>query len=615
MPFTAEDAHALVRETINTSLRHAGYTRTVDLRTAYMTIYTGQCWPDFLSRFTRREDEQAFKQRLDLTFQNLSSVASPVVKKFGQISRIQDLKKGLNFEGTTDRDQRDLTDVLDNFRAEGLSRKGSLDDYLSQVYDTVSLYDPNAFIVLEFAPFRADLGERARPYAVLYESPQVYNFRYTRGELDFLLVALEQSFKTTENKTLTLTDLILYSGPFQVRYYQLHDDVDRIDIPDGENWVSDAAVPYRMAQFAPMVEETPAVRLGDLPDAQTHGLTVVSRAFHSALDQFRELMNVKSRSDLVSWLHGFPRLTEYALPCPGEIENGYRVGCNEGRHPTSGQKCRECGGTGFQAHRSEQDRIRFPLTQNMMASEMLKLSELSHTDKPDWETVNGFVELVEGIQSKIYLTIFSTDYQLKTSGQIAIAKTATEVAVTRDDINNTLLPYADQKSVVYKAIVRHTASLMNVSGEVKPLYEFPRDLKMASIGELQNDLKLARESNAPAFLIEQILDDIARKTYESDPTALHHYFIKKQHIPYFALTLEEFEYFDSTGRIPADMAVLWANSDIIFGELEISSPTFYDLPYAERDALVMEKVRALQARLPQGVSMSRIGQQPQEVEG
>ncbi len=52
------------------------------------------------------------------------------------------------------------------------------------------------------------------------------------------------------------------------------------------------------------------------------------------------------------------------------------------------------------------------------------------------------------------------------------------------------------------------------------------------------------------------------------------------------------------------MAILRANVDIVFGELEIEQPMFYDLPYAERDTLVMAKVDKLEGMLPKSMSLS-----------
>ena len=75
-------------------------------------------------------------------------------------------------------------------------------------------------------------------------------------------------------------------------------------------------------------------------------------------------------------------------------------------------------------------------------------------------------------------------------------------------------------------------------------------------------------------------------------------------MPYFAQTLETFEYFDASNRIPPRLALLRANVDVVFGELEIENPAFYELVYSERDKLVSVKLDQLQAQLPRTVDLS-----------
>lgn len=604
-PFTPEEAKTIIQDCIENGTKHADYSRVCALRRDYLTILTGSGYESFLTRFIRREGTDEFRQRLDLTYQNLTSIASPLVKKFGQISRVQDLKKGIDFVGTSDRDQKDLTTVLSSFGAIGSSRQGSLDDYLSITYDLVALYDPNAFVVLDFESFNSDAGQRAKPYGVLYESNSILNYRYTAGHLDYVLVSLSVNYTDTDNRKQTVTDYILYSSQFAYRYFFNADG--RVDLPTVYNMFNTPSGSYYVTEFNLGLKETPAVRLGYLPDMETAGRTCVSPLFHPALDLFKEAINLKSQSDLITRLHGFPKRYEYAPTCDGEVSEstGLNLGCSQGKTMT-GETCRKCGGTGYLVHATEQDVVRLPLPRH--ADELLQLNQLVHVDKPDVDTLQEFEAKLEKLQSRIYLTTFSTDYQLKTSGVTAVAQTATEVSITRQDENNTLLPWADGKSAVYKALVRHIAAVMNISGEVKPLYEYPRDLKLSTLAELYADLKAARDAGVPSFEIEKILDDIARKRYESDPVALQRYFIQKQHIPYLALSLAEFEYFDSTGRIPSDMALLKANSDIIFGELEQEQPMFYELPYAQRDQLVSDKVAELQAQMPRTVNLSSIVQ-------
>lgn len=599
----ADRAHELLRRTITDQYRHADYTRTVDLSADYLTILTGEDYKRLLTRFIRREENGEYLQRLDLTHQNLSSTAAPLVKTFSQISRVQGIRKGVEIEGGRDRDRTDLLDVLSDFSA-GLS----LDDYVTHQYDVPALYDPNAFIVLEWDSFEAQKGERARPYPLAVPCEQVLDFHYHRGELSYLVIASPVWVETRDIVTGRLvqtqhTDYILYSPTVALRYYYYVEG--REDMPDTGVLFENGLTKYVQAEYNPNLPLTPALRIGTKTDPLTNHRTCVSSLFHAALSQFKELINHKSQKDLTLRLHGYPKRYEYADPCPGELnsETGQRMGCYDGI-TNAGTTCGVCGGTGRITHLTEQDTIYRDIPKDK--DRFFDLDKLAYSEAPAVESIDLLSREIAALQSSIYQTVFNTDYQVKTSGKVGV-ETATELNIGREDKNNTLVPFADGKARVYKTIVRITAAIMDIAGKVSPLFEVPRDLKLSSLPELYLDLKAARDAGAPSFEIEQILDDIARKRYEADPNALERYFIKKQHLPYIALTLEQFTYFDSVGNIPKDMAVLFANQDIVFGELEQSQPLFYTLPFAERDTLVSAKVATLTARLNQSVSLTSFG--------
>ena len=601
--FSTSQAQELIQDAIENGTRHDGYQRTIALRDDYFTILFGFNWERFICRFPLRETIDDHRQKIALTHQNLSSTASLVEKKFGQISRIQDIKKGLNFEGTSKRDQQDLQDVLNDFGGEGSFQRGSLDDYLTLTYDQIALYDPNAFILYDFEPFNADAGERARPYGVLFTCQNVYNFRFTRGDLDYLLVATQVKYKNTDGIWQTVTDLICYAGPFAFRYYLDKQD-GRADIPLTEDtFEATSGDLYRIVLFAPGIQRVPAVRLGYKPDPITGNLTCVSPAFHAALDLFKELIDLKAQNDIVSKKHGYPQQFKQSPPCPGEMnpETKFRDTCDNGINRRTNEICNACGGSGHLVHKSEQDTLIMDLPDN--PEDWADLTKLVHTVKPELETITTYDDKIEKKKLEIVQTVFSSDQQIQVQGP---SKTATEYTVSREDQNNTLLPFADHKSSVYKASVMHIAALMNISGEVKPLYEFPRDLKLTAMKDLYADMEAARKAGVGKEEISQIQDDINRKRYESDPVALQQSFIKKQHLPYISMALDEFEYNNASGLVPKDMAVLYANSDIVFGELEIERPDFYGLPFADRDALVSAKVKRLIDKLPKPVSLSGI---------
>ncbi|GAB4052519.1 hypothetical protein [Spirosoma litoris] len=599
--FSIDQARELVQDTINNGTRHAGYQRTVDLREDYLTILTGKNWQRFLSRFRLRTDLEEYQQQLELTHQNLSSTSSLLEKKFGQISRIQDIKRGLNFEGTSNRDQQDLQDVLNDFGGEGSAQRGTLEDYITLIYDRMVLYDPNAFILYDFAPFNALLGERARPYGIVFPCQNVLNFRHTRGDLDYLLVQVFVDYKDPDGIAKVATDYICCAGPFTVRYYEGADG--RQDLPQVyEEFKAKSEKLYRIALFSPGVKKVPAVRLGYILDIETDNQTCVSPAFHSALDLFRELIDLKSLNDIVTKKHGWPQRFKQTPPCPGEMnpETKFRDGCNDGTNTRTGETCKECGGTGHITHKSEQDTITVDLPDN--PEDWPDLSKLVYTVQPELETITTFDEKIENKKIEIIKTVFSSDQQVQVQSP---AKTATEYVVSREDQNNTLLPCADQKALVIKTSILHVAALMNISGIVKPLYEYNRDLKLNSADEILD--KIAdKTSKVSSTTLEQIYDDYYQKVYAADEIALEWYYFLKAHIPFYLTPNEEFETNVASGYITDSDRTRRIYCDTIVADLRMTAPNILQLSYPEQETKITEIVDKILAELPKTVSLTNI---------
>lgn len=602
--FTPEQANTLLIDCIDSNLRHAGYERTIALRQDYHTIVTGVDYDRFLSRYAQRETKEEFDQRLALTYQNLSATASPILRKAGQISRVQDIKKGINYAGTSERDQRDLQGVLDDFGGEGQAQTGTLDDYLTRHYDEATHTDPNAFILLDFLGFNAALGERARPYGVWFGCESIYHFRYTRGVLDYLLVRVLVDYKNLEGVAKVATDLICYAGIFTTRYYQVADG--RQDLPETfTDFKAKSDIMYRVVTYLPGIEMVPAVRLGDLPDSQTRGLTCVSRLFHAAMDQFRELINLKSQNDIVTRKHGFPRRYERAPLCPGEmLDGGLRTQCIEGKNPSTGQTCQACGGSGFEVHRSEQDTIRLPLNGNEVADDLWDLSKLSYVEKPELETITSFDQKIRDKQAEIYVTVYSSEQQVQINGP-QTSKTATEYVVSREDQNNTLLPIADYKSNLYKQLGGYIAALMSISGEVEFLYEFPRDLKLTSADEILSEIADKSEKVASPTL-EQLYDDYYKKVHKTDTNALQWYYFLKDHIPFYLTPKAEFEWYVGSGYVTEADRTRRVYCDTITADLRINAPDILNLSYEEQETKIVEIVNKILSQLPKTVNMSQV---------
>ncbi|MCA9497101.1 MAG: hypothetical protein KC589_09220, partial [Nanoarchaeota archaeon] len=174
--------------------------------------------------------------------------------------------------------------------------------------------------------------------------------------------------------------------------------------------------------------------------------------------------------------------------------------------------------------------------------------------------------------------------------------TATEKELDMESVYDTLFAYSNKFSTIWIKIVGLIAEFTDSSDGLSLEHKFPKDFKLKTVNALMNDLKEAKESNAPSFLKVEIQNDIANKVYADNPDAMKRYKIKQQHIPFSGKSPEEIQIVISLNLTRKQDKVLYANFDSIFEEIEKEQfekqSDFYQMPYDERVKLIDEKVSA-----------------------
>ena len=583
------DFDSLIQDAILHNTVHAYYNRVCELAKTYRTIVTGDAFKEFLVMFKRREEDEDFEQRITITTENLSAVASPVTNQFARLSSLQNIRKGIDYSLDTE-----VVDTIQTFLSKFYAN--GLEYFLSVNYDRKALLDPNAFLVIEF---RA-VGDGYKPYGVVYSSEEVVNFEYDQNEvLQYLLVKIAFTAKDQEGKKLEGFDYVLYAGKQAIKYTLWKSGKDRVrvgvDALGKDVFDTEKGDFYVIESFSPMAPEVQAMRLGYIKDDLTNFKTCVS-PLQPAVPKFVDLIRTKSNFDLTKFIHTFPQKVMRKPACPGEDETHT---CYKGNCPQTGEQCKKCGGTGQLTITQPTDTL--VITDDASSDEVIKLESVIFYVKPETETFKLLRNDINDLTNEIYVAVFNNELTPHQSTNINNAATATEISVKREDINNTLLPFAKHKSEVYKFCVRHIASIVVDGINLEKLqihYEFPKDLKLSTITELYADLKTATDSGAPPFVIEQIIDDIAAKLYEGDEEALHRYRIKARHIPFLGLSLDLIKYFDSKNYLRKEDLIKLAYQDSIFADLERLHKDFWQMPEAEQDTLIGGYVKEILASLP-----------------
>lgn len=587
---TLDQALSILQATIRDGLRHPDYSHVVELSDWYRKVITGKNIDTLLRRFVRREDEIMFEQRKNLTVAITPAVSETLINPFYRVGRLDNIKKDISFPEGSNADRRieELYERVGNFWG-----ADSLDKYMASRFIQTLATDPNAWLVVEFNSFDSRY-EKARPYPVEFSSSEAIHFSVANNQTEWLLVRRAYTKEVNKVKkdywvyTMYLpNDIIQYTQVFDQEegtgMYVFNDEAGLI-YPYWQN----KGERYVLTQYQPKGGEVQAVRFGYKPDMQTNGRTFVN-PFHAAKPYFEKTLKSVSEMDLTMAMHAFSQKIQRVQPCPGEPEDT----CNQG-YNREGSKCRVCLGTGEQqVHTTAQDVITLPFPKKGDENPV-RLDDIIKYITPSVDLLKFQDEYINALEVKAIKAVYNSDVISKTT----IAQTATERIENKDEMYNTLQPFAEHFSSVWRKVVRLIASFTDNSTGLKVIHEFPSDFKLKTTSELMADLKLAKDSDAPAYLIQQIERDIAAKMFVDDENALQKFIVKTRFTPFQGKTAEDIFKIMETGKARIEDQILWTHSDTIFDELEVEVPGFFLFTPAKQWPLIKLKIEQIQAALP-----------------
>ena len=178
--------------------------------------------------------------------------------------------------------------------------------------------------------------------------------------------------------------------------------------------------------------------------------------------------------------------------------------------------------------------------------------------------------------------------------RITQTKTATEKELDMESVYDTLLPFANKYSAVWKKLVMMTATFIDNGEGITVPHSFPKDFKLKTVNALIDDRDKAKNAQAPAYLLQEIDNDLAVKLYADNHAALREYQTKQEHIPFKGKTDAQIQIAINMNLTTMDDKILWSNFDRIFGELEAEAldkgEDFYQYTYDRRAELIKDKV-------------------------
>lgn len=555
--------------------KHADYTRTVDLAKEYKAHVSGVGIDDYLKRFAKREDEEMFEQRKRLTNSISQSVASSLQKPFYKVARNKNVKKKFTLKGDKTREEIVQKMISGFYGTNELNTKG-LDFWLKNRFIELTFTDPNAFVVIEWEAKPENVPLEPYPYEV--KSIDAYDYTYKHGVLNELftrqseiIIYLDKDGAEKEKVVDAFTLYEIGSSLKVVEYCPKYFEAKGIVIDETRQ----VTFVENEIHFIATYNETnldfiPAFRVGYIRDTATDGRTFVN-PFESAMPYFRKALKAVSELDLSITLHTFPQKLQYVTKCKGK---GTKK-CNNGMVSGTQTVCSECKGSGLQIHTSGQDAIYFPLPDT--PDEMFDLDKILVYKQPPIDLIKFQDEYVRNLKKDSHLSVYNSNMFLAEDPQFA--KTATEVNTNTQGIFDTLFPYTEKFSEVWKTAVKVFVRLSGFLTDFELIHIFPTDIEIKTVAVLMAELKLANESEAPSYFRDAILEEIANQVYEGDELGREKHFTRHKFFPFSGKTETEIQFLMASPYVSNFTKVLYANFEAIFTDIEKAVPNFYKLNY------------------------------------
>jgi hypothetical protein len=372
-------------DTISKQKVHRDYKRVTELAILYEQLITGENIELLLKRFSKREDEALFQQRVNLTHAITPSVSASLMTPFYKVGRVNSIIKKIDFEKPdgAENKKQDIEIAIKEYNG-----TKSLEGYLETRLVDLNFCDPNSFIITEFDPVplgaSGEMTSKVKPHPFEVSSQDAINYEYKNNILQWLIVRLPIKYKAID-KEVDGYSYTVYLSDDAIKFTQV--DTNTVNTVIGqeiEYETEDGIVSYyrvsekeayRVEYFEHKAGEIPAVRVGYKLDLVTKGRTCVN-PMHDALPYFMKSIKTVSEFDLTMALHAFPQKFQFAPRCNGESE---LLTCDAGKTP-SGSMCNSCKGSGYALHTSAQDAVIITLPKHK--EEAFDLKGMVHYEYP-----------------------------------------------------------------------------------------------------------------------------------------------------------------------------------------------------------------------------------------
>jgi hypothetical protein len=562
---------------------------------------------EIIEKYRKHETKEEKKQRIRITNPITSVPLGMVYAYFEETFRTDGIKKKV------DHPNQRIKELIDqNFKQ--FYHGESLHEYLHETLLFLNRFDPNGWVIFESNLIENDRGEREalKVYPVIATCKEAIDFKLSEsGQVEYLIVEFERTEMITRGQTAredVFDDFYLYGAGFNWHFAETKSGAEhaidyeaqgyeRIDIKDQMFFVR---------SFSTGTKEVPAIRAGAYLSGY-HGNKIAETPVESAKPILNDLMGEKSLFDTQKVVHIFPEKMEYVKKCSyehpeyGFCENGYYGG----HYGQDVYRCGSCNGTGKLVVSSEQQNKTFAWPDD--AADLIDLSKITHYVERPINIVEFYEQRIDKLIAMVKMVAFN---QEEIDLRSLTNKTATEIKIQDDRINNKIAPFAQKTAKAWELAHRVAFQMYGLEDPVVNMTH-PHDYKLKSVKELISEFEQAKAAGQPYEVLWSITTDILTKQHRNNPEMVNDIQAFQAWKPLKDKPPEEI-FFIIQNRSNEDFdRLLWENWDRVVRAIKTAQgDNYFYLQSIERQAeLIRDEVEAIRQQISfQGFGESLIGE-------
>lgn len=602
-----EQAFERLTYIIENEHRHDGYGAVLRVLDESLLIHTTdpENHRDEIRRYRDQEPERVERWRMRMHNPITAALVQPTYSALHHIKDADQVKQ-------TAKQPNSRVMELVNENYQRFYGEQPLEEYLYDAISYYNKYDPNAWIGFERENVISDSGavERINIYPVEFSGAQVIDFsRNMNGRTLYLCAMFTFSAMDNKGRNVSgLEDYFFYFPGGVIRAVQVEDGATRegIDLEAFENTVfirDGKPKEFLVREIENGSQEVPFLCAGSFDHPEYPRGMVKGLFLQESVPLLRQIIRDDHFLSIQKAVHCFPERHEYVSPCRAVNEQGEPcVRGYYGGHYDNDHVCHSCNGTGIQVVNSELSGKQLLYDDTMSADQLLDLSRLVNYVERPLDIAEMYISEV----TRLAKLVFSVTYNQNDTQPAAAPKTATEVRINADAMNNKLMPVARQIENAWELAHRIAFQYYDATNDTDVEMSYTGQLKVLTVDELTAQYQAAKSAGLPYYILQSIQNDIIRKQYRNWPEQAAEISALQSWKPWQDKSPEETALI-LTMRSPEDFdRKLWENweSVVQYIQREIldGEPIFHQLSYSLQMEYLWQAVEVVaQGVVPMGM--------------